>query len=146
MISSVALTGNIAGSESFNSKQTGAGGIRDIFELNEWIDVYLTTRATDGVQVFVFKNTDIADEYNYYNYAGELQNLVASADLSKPENEGDSWGSFYMNPEDAEPGYYDLVFVCDGIPAAVMRVKVYPEGELEGKTDAELYDIMGSIK
>ena len=146
VISSVALTGNIAGSESFNSKQTGAGGIRDIFELNEWIDVYLTTRATDGVQVFVFKNTDIADEYNYYNYAGELQNLVASVDLSKPENEGDSWGSFYMNPEDAEPGYYDLVFVCDGIPAAVMRVKVYPEGELEGKTDAELYDIMGSIK
>gem|GEM_PF-1134303 len=146
VISSVALTGNIAGSESFNSKQTAAGGIRDIFELNEWIDVYLTTRATDGVQVFVFKNTDVADEYNDYNYAGELQNLVASADLSRPENEGDSWGSFYLNPEDAEPGYYDLVFACDGIPAGVMKVKIYAEKELEGKTDAELYDIMGSVR
>lgn len=63
----------------------------------------MTTRATEGVQVFVFKNTDVVDEYNYYNYTGELQNLITTADLSKPENEGGSWGSFYLNPEDAEP-------------------------------------------
>ena len=40
VISSIALTGNRAGSSDFNSNKTAAAGIRDIFELNEYVDMY----------------------------------------------------------------------------------------------------------
>ena len=43
VISSIALTGNRAGSSVFNSNKTAAAGIRDIFELNEYVDMYFTT-------------------------------------------------------------------------------------------------------
>ena len=146
VISSIALTGNRAGSSVFNSNKTAAAGIRDIFELNEYVDMYFTTKATDGVQVFVFKHNEVAEVYNNYNYSGELKNLVARADLTKPENDGDSWGSVYVNPEDADPGYYDMVFVCDGAPVVVIKVRMYAEDELAGKTDNELRSLMHSIK
>lgn len=146
VISSIALTGNRAGSSDFNNTKTAAAGIRDIFELNEYVEMYLTTKATDGIQVFVFKHNEVAEVYNNYNYSGELQNLVARADLTKPENDGDSWGSLYVNPEDADPGYYDIVFVCDGAPVVVIKVRMYAEEELAGKTDNELHSLMDSIK
>lgn len=76
----------------------------------------------------------------------KIYNLVARADLTKPESDGGSWGSFYVNPEDAEPGYYDIVFVCDGAPVVVIKVRMYAENELAGKTDNELRSIMDSIK
>ena len=126
--------------------KTAAAGIRDVFELNEYVEMYLTTKATDGIQVFVFKHNEVAEVYNNYNYSGELQNLVARADLTKPENDGDSWGSVYVNPEDADPGYYDIVFVCDGAPVVVIKVRMYAEEELAGKTDNELHSLMDSIK
>jgi hypothetical protein len=87
------LTGNRAGSSDFNNTKTAAAGIRDVFELNEYVEMYLTTKATDGIQVFVFKHNEVAEVYNNYNYSGELQNLVARADLTKPESDGGCWGS-----------------------------------------------------
>lgn len=146
VVSSVAFTGNVAGSSAFNPTKTAVDKVRNIFELNEWIDVYLITYATEGLKVYVFKHNEVGEVYAKYNYSGELPNLVATADLTKPENSSDSWGSFYINPENAAPGYYDIVFVHNGVSTAVMKVRLYAEGKLAGKTDNELYSIMDSIQ
>ena len=146
VISSVALTGNIAGSEDFNSTQPVVDGIRNVFELSEWVEIYLTTKTTDSVQVFVFKQNDDSNVYNDYKYDEELPNLVTTAELSKPEDETGSWGSFYLSPEEADPGFYDIVFVCGGQPVAVMKVKFYAENELSSKSDDELRSLMKSIQ
>ena len=47
-----------------------------------------------------------------------------------------------MNPEDAEPGYYDFVFAVENKAVALLVTRFFSEGELEGKTDAELENLM----
>ena len=49
-----------------------------------------------------------------------------------------SWGSFYLNPSDCKPGYYDFVFTYEGKAFATMLTRFYGESELESKTDPEL--------
>jgi hypothetical protein len=39
-----------------------------------------------------------------------------------------------------------MVFGCDGAPVVVIKVRMYAEDELAGKTDNELRSIMHSIK
>ncbi len=144
-IVSLALTGNRACSDEFNSTKPAVDKIRSIFELNEYIEFYLNTKEAESIKVYAFKQIPKPDAYNNYDYSKEdLPNLVATGDLVKPEEEGGSWGSFYIGPEN-EPGYYDLIFVCDGKPVAAMTVKLFKEGELESKTDAELISLRNSV-
>ena len=145
VVVSLALTGNRAGGEEFNYTKPAVDKIRNIFELNEYIEIYLNAKDTDKIKVYAFKQIPNPDAYNNYDYSKEdLPNLVATGDLVKPEEEGGSWGSFYIGPEN-EPGYYDLIFVCDGKPVAAMTVKLFKEGELESKTDAELISLRNSV-
>ena len=73
VVSSVAFTGNVAGSSAFNPTKTAVDKVRDIFELNEWIDVYLITYATEGLKVYVFKHNEVGEVYAKYNYSMFLQ-------------------------------------------------------------------------
>lgn len=144
-IVSLALTGNRAGSDEFNSTKPAVDKIRSIFELNEYIEFYLNTKEAESIKVYAFKQIPKPDAYNNYDYSKEeLPNQVATADLTKPEEEGGSWGSFYISP-DNDPGYYDLIFVYNGKPVAAMTVKLFKEGELDGKSDADLIALRDSI-
>ena len=52
----------------------------------------------------------------------------------------------YFNPDECEPGYYDLLFVSDdSLIVAMMQIKLFSEGELEGKSDDELNALMKSF-
>ena len=135
----------LKGSDEFNSTKPAVDKIRNIFELNEYIEFYLNTKEAESIKVYAFKQIPKPDAYNNYDYSKEeLPNQVATADLTKPEEEGGSWGSFYISL-DNDPGYYDLIFVYNGKPVAAMTVKLFKVGELDGKSDADLIALRDSI-
>lgn len=142
-ISAAALTGNIGGSTEFNTAQPTNTGIRSVFELNEWIDIYLDTVRADNLQVWVLKHSDDLAAYQTLDYSEEMEGFVVTVPLAKPETDGDTWGSFYLNPDEVDPGTYDLVFTYKGLAVAVVSVDLYQEGTLNGKTDDELRTMMG---
>jgi len=142
VIKGINVAGNRAGSSEFNSKAPGTDGVRCIFELNEYLEFYLDSNETSGIKVFAFKHIEDANEYIENN---RFNGAVAHGDLEKPENTADCWGSFYFNPEDCEPGYYDLVFVADSGIVAMMQIKLFSEDELSAKSDDELSALMKSF-
>lgn len=140
IIRGLSLSGNRSGTAEFNSKEPATEEIRCIFELNEYVGIVLDTEQ-GTVSVYVLKHRDDQSSYGSYE-ARELCDLDDFVTLGDLELEEDgSWGEFYVNPEDAEPGYYDLVFVADGKFVSLVT-RFYGEGELSGKTDAELEKLM----
>lgn len=70
----------------------------------------------------------------------ENDDFVTVCDSERGEDGNRS--EFYVHSEDAEPGYYDLVFTAHGKAVASLVTRFYAEGELESKTDAELEKLM----
>ena len=144
------LAGNRSGSAEFNSADPAAEGIRCIFELNEWVEVTPDADDRDGLGVWVFSHRDDPAFYASETLSEETPGFAGYSDLKYPADNEDPdnwyWGSFYLNPEDCEAGYYDLVFTLDGDAAAVLLTRFYTEYELEAKTDAELVEIMNGLK
>lgn len=140
VIKGVTVAGNRSGSTEFNSKAPAADDIRCVFELNEYLDFYLDTDEASGLKVLAYEHVDDANAYIEKTPGSD--GAKAGCDLNKPEDAADSWGAFYLNPEDAPAGYYDLVFTKDGKTVAMMQVKMFDEGSLEGKTDDELSALM----
>ncbi len=135
----VSLYGNRSGSAEFNAKPMAAEGIRCVFELNEYVGGMPDTDA-DRVELYVLRHRDDQKSYESAAFSEETAGFAA---LCVMERGGDgSWGEFYLNPEDAEPGLYDFVFVIEGRAAAVLLTRFCAEGELEGKSDAELEALM----
>ena len=56
-----------------------------------------------------------------------------------------NWGSFYLNPEECEPGLYDLVFTYQDKAVGVLLTRFYQEQDIESKSDAELEALMKGI-
>ena len=135
----LSLAGNRAGSGDFNAKEPDATGIRCIFELDEWVEFYPEVAAKKALQVFILKHDAMPDLLTAL-CSEDMAGCVQAFDLN-PEEEG-SWGSFYLNPEDCEPGYYDIVFAKEGKAEASLLTRFYAFGELEGKSDEELEKIM----
>lgn len=141
------LTGNRAGKASddkegtVNSRDYSTDNIRSVFELNEWIGVCPDRDDSPAsFKVFAVKHSDDRSAYNKLSFAALTDSSLANAELAK--NDEGEWGSFYINPEDAKPGYYDLVFTEGNIIKACMTVRFFAEGELEGKSDADLESLM----
>ena len=79
------------------------------------------------------KDTDI-----YKEYRSALEELNKDPDAEEPC----SWGSFYLHPEEWNPGYYDFVFLYKNKVFATMLTKFYKPDELLNKSDAELEKLM----
>lgn len=71
---------------------------------------------------------------------GYIQDL----DLNKEPDaeETQHWGSFYLHPEEVNPGYYDFVFLYNSKVFAIMPTKFYKYEEIEEKSDSELEQLM----
>ena len=138
------LAGNRCGSTDFNNKPYAAEGVRSIFELDEWIEFHPETNAKTGIKVMVFKHN--ADQGFYLKNAlnDETPGYVLECELNKdPDAEGNShWGSFYLHPEEFDPGYYDFVFIYNNKVFATMLTKFYKPDELLEKPDSELEKLM----
>ena len=143
----VVIKGNQAGTtDGFNSKESSLTDVRCIFELNEWIEFYPDTDATYGLRVWILKHRDDQEYYNKAKFSDLDPNFANYCDLHYPEDaenpDETEWGSFYLNMEECEPGYYDFVFTYEGKAIAILLTRFYKEGELSAKPDAELEALM----
>ena len=147
----VAIKGNHAGSndgikDGINGKESSLTDVRCIFELNEWVYFYPDTDKEYALRVWVLKHRDDQEYYNTAKFSDLMPNFATYCDLHYPVDEEKpdeyEWGSFYLNPDECEPGYYDFVFTYEGKAIAVLLTRFYAEGELSGKSDAELEALM----
>ena len=142
------LAGNVVGSGEFNAREAGTTGIRCIFQLNEWVEIYPETDAKEGLGVWVFARRENPDEYKTAQLSEDAEGFAAYCDLPyDAEAEADApRGSFYLNPDDAEAGYYDLVFALNGKATAVVTVRFYNDAELQNQSDEALAQLMAGLK
>lgn len=146
VIHKVWITGNRAGTTEFNSKAPATEGLRCIFELNEYVDFYLESDAGYDLKVWVLKHRDDQSYYETAQFADQMPDFASYVILHSPEDDpADSWGSFYLNPDEHAAGLYDFVFTHEGKYVASMVTRFYNEGELEGKSDDELASMMKSL-
>lgn len=138
-ITGLSLSGNRAGNE-INLKEPAEHDIRAVFELNEWIEFRLVLgEDQSGVcEVYVVPHRD------FYRYKRADLNEISVASVSV-DFEGEAEGSFCV-PTGCPTGYYDVLFTISGRIPAYTVIRLYPEGELEGKTDAELAAMSEQIK
>ena len=143
----VTVKGNHAGGyDGINGKESSLTDVRCIFELNEWVYFYPDTDATYGLRVWILKHRDDQEYYNKAKFSDLDPNFANFCDLHYPEDaekpDETEWGSFYLHPEECEPGYYDFVFTYEGKAIATLLTRFYAENELTVKSDAELEALM----
>ena len=144
IMTALSLFGNRCGSESFNHKPYAAEGIRSVFELDEWIEFYPKANAESGIKVMVFKHQEDQGIYLKNSLNDKTPGYIQELDLSKdPEGDETSlWGSFYLHPEEVEPGYYDFVFIYKNMVFATMLTHFFKPNEIYEKSDSELEKLM----
>lgn len=143
VMTALSLNGDRCGTGDFNHKPYATEGIRSVFELNEWIEFNPQATAASGIKVMVFKH--LADQGFYLKNSlnDETPGYVLACDLNKdPDDETFHWGSFYLHPEEVEPGYYDFVFIYNNKVFATMLTRFFQEEEIQGKPDSELEKLM----
>lgn len=143
----VIIKGNCAGGyDGINGKESSLTDVRCIFELNEWVYFYPDTDATYGLRVWILKHRDDQEYYNTAKFSDLDPNFANYCDLHYPEDaenpDETELGSFYLHPEECEPGYYDFVFTYEGKAIATLLTRFYNENELTVKSDAELEALM----
>ena len=144
VMTALTLKGNQVGSAEWNNRKPATEGIRCIFNLNEWIEFYPVTNAEYGIKVWIIKHKDDQSYYMKNKMRDITPGFVQGGDIRKDPDaeEGSPWGSMYVNPENAEPGYYDFVFTYEDKVFATMLTKFYKVDELDRKSDDELTDLM----
>ena len=144
IMTALSLFGNRCGSESFNHKPYAAEGIRSVFELDEWIEFYPQASAGSGIKVMVFKHQEDQGFYLKNSLNDETSGYIQELELNKdPEaDETNHWGTFYLHPEEVEPGYYDFVFIYKDKVFATMLTRFFKPEEIYLKSDSELEELM----
>ena len=144
VMTALTLKGNQVGSAEWNDRKPATEGIRCIFNLNEWIEFYPVTNAEYGIKVWIIKHKEDQSFYLKNKMRDITPGFVQGGDIRKDPDaeEGSPWGSMYVNPDNAEPGYYDFVFTYEDKVFATMLTKFYKENELDNKSDDELTDLM----
>ena len=143
VMTALSLNGDRCGTGDFNHKPYATEGIRSVFELNEWIEFNPQATAASGIKVMVFKHQADQGFYLKNSLNDETPGYVLACDLNKdPDDETFHWGSFYLHPEEVEPGYYDFVFIFNNKVFATMLTRFFQEEEIQGKPDSELEKLM----
>lgn len=143
VMTALSLNGDRCGTSDFNHKPYAAEGIRSVFELNEWIEFNPQATAASGIKVMVFKHQADQGFYLKNSLNDEAPGYVLACDLNKdPDDETNQWGSFYLHPEEVDPGYYDFVFSFNNKVFATMLTRFFQDKEIQGKSDSELEQLM----
>ena len=137
------LFGDRCGTGEFNNKPFATEGIRSVFELNEWIEFYPEANAASGIKVMVFEHKEDQGFYLKNTLNDETPGYVQECGLNKdPDDETFQWGSFYLHPEEVNPGYYDFVFIFNDKVFATMLTRFFKQEEIYEKSDSELESLM----
>ena len=143
VMTALSLNGNRCGSELFNNKPYATEGIRSVFELDEWIEFHPQATAGSGIKVMVFTHKEDQGFYLKNPLDDETPGYVLECELNKdPDEETNHWGSFYLHPDEVNPGCYDFVFVYDNKVFATMLTYFYQRDEISDKSDSELEKLM----
>ena len=143
IMTALSLFGDRCGSRDFNNKPYATEGIRSVFELNEWIEFHPQAKAGSGIKVMVFMHKEDQGFYLKNSLDDETPGYVLECELNKdPDEEANHWGSFYLHPEEVNPGYYDFVFVYDNKVFATMLTHFYQQEEISDKSDSDLEKLM----
>ena len=107
VMTALTLKGNQVGSAEWNDRKPATEGIRCIFNLNEWIEFYPVSNAEYGIKVWIIKHKDDQSYYLKNKMRDITPGFVQGGDIRKDPDaeEGSAWGSMYVNPDNAEPGY-----------------------------------------
>jgi predicted small lipoprotein YifL len=143
----VRINGNSVGTQDdINGKESSLTDVRCIFDLNEWIEFYPDSDAEYYLRVWILKHRDDHEYYKTCKFSDLMPEYVTYCDLHYPVDEEKPeewyWGSFYLNPDECEPGYYDFVFTYEGKAIATLVTKFYKEGDIDGKSGTELEALM----
>lgn len=143
----VRIIGNQVGTmDDINGKESSLTDVRCIFNLNEWIEFYPDTDAEYYLRVWILKHRDDHEYYKTCKFSDLMPDFVTYCDLHYPVDEEKPeewcWGSFYLNPDECEPGYYDFVFTYEGKAIATLVTKFYKEGDIDEKSGTELEALM----
>ena len=143
VMTALSLFGDRCGSTDFNNKPASADGIRCVFELDEWIEFHPQANAGSGIKVMVFKHKPDQGFYLQKPLDDETLGYVLECELNKdPDDDTYHWGSFYLHPEEVDPGYYDFVFIYGNQVFATMLTLFFKVDEIAYKSDSELEDLM----
>ena len=143
VMTALSLFGNRCGTETFNHKPYATDGIRSVFELDEWIEFHPQASAGSGIKVMVFKHKEDQGFYLKNALDDETSGYILGCELNKdPDEETNHWGSFYLHPEETDPGCYDFVFIYGDKVFATMLTRFYQREEIYGKSDSELEQLM----
>lgn len=133
-IRGLSLSGDRTGDE-INYRVPATTGIRDVFEMNEWVEIYLDSDSDDLTAYVVDYNQDWMQ---FDSFSIDDAYVYTVVELTRADDADQPWGSFYMNPEEADPGFYHLVFEENGNVIAAITLRFFAEGDLDGYTDADL--------
>ena len=143
VMTALSLFGNRCGTEAFNNKPYAADGIRSVFELDEWIEFHPQASAGSGIKVMVFKHKEDQGFYLKSTLDEETPGYILECELNKDsDDETYHWGSFYLHPEETDPGYYDFVFIYGDKVFATMLTRFYQRDEISDMSDLELEQLM----
>lgn len=131
-VKGLSLSGDKAG-DAINKKEPAEEGIRPVFEFGERIDYRLVCGESDKGECTVYLRPHI--DFSQYRGLDLSEGALYSAAHSFEEGVS---GGFSADPEGRLPGYYDLLFTSNGQIFVYVVIRLYPAGELSGKTDAEL--------
>ena len=142
VILGVGLDGNRSGEAGgINGRAPSFDNIRSVFELNEWISIRLDTDKTEGIKAYVIPHQDDPATLTD-SFIAALDDKTPFVELKAPEGDAVSWGELSVNPEDWQPGSYDLVLTDGMKPVARVLIELYKENDLASKSDAELQKLM----
>ena len=144
IMTALSLFGNRCGSEAFNNKPFATEGIRSVFELDEWIEFHPEASAKSGIKIMVFTHKADQSFYLKNSLNDNTPGYIQECDLNKDPNEEENshWGSFYLHPEEVNPGYYDFIFIYKNKVFATMLTHFFKPDEIWEKTDSELEELM----
>ena len=147
VLKGVSINGNRVGSkDDINGKEKSLTDVRNIFEVEEWVEFYPDTDAQYYLRVWVLKHRDDQDYYKTCTFSDLMPGFAAFCDLHYPEDaeepETYAWGSFYLQQDDNQPGYYDFVFTYEGKAIGVLLTRFYAPDELNGIYGNDLISLM----
>ena len=144
IMTALSLFGNRCGSEDFNNKPYATEGIRSVFELDEWIEFHPKANAKSGIKVMVFTHKADQGFYLKNSLNDNTTGYIQECELNKDPDEEETyhWGSFYLHPEEVNPGYYDFVFIYKNKVFATMLTHFFKKDEIAEKSDSELEKLM----
>ena len=137
---------NIGTGDDINGKESSLDDVRCIFLLNEWVEFNPDIDKEYGLRVWILKHRDDHEYYADCKFSDLMPDFVNYCDLHYPEDADNpdewGWGSFYLNPDECDPGYYDFVFTYEGKAIATLVTRFYNDGELNSKSGEELEALM----